>query len=294
LETAISRYKRAEKPRDGELRVEAKLTERSRSGEGRSQSSRDRGKRDDEPRSTKKAASDGRRDPADRDSSKETTGSRRGGEKGAGPPGEKEDRGGTKQPQKAPRGAEVENQKRSKESGQEPMQLTQLPESPGTGRKGKPWAESDMEAGTGVVDLSNTSFASVEAPEGSTAKGEEEEDVNYELSEVEELSEGETEEPASAPAAAMAPEIALTKEEVARRRKNAKAKVLRDKIKEQALAAKSQVAEEEVDTSQVLLATFRGQDAEGVSTIQKRKRVVADDEDEEVAMEDKGSSSGEA
>jgi hypothetical protein len=58
--------------------------------------------------------------------------------------------------------------------------------------------------------------------------------VNYELSEVEELSEEETEEPASAPPAAMAPEIALHKEEVARLKKNAKAKVLRDKIRDQA------------------------------------------------------------
>ena len=63
--------------------------------------------------------------------------------------------------------------------------------------------------------------------------------MNYELSEVEELSEEETEEPASAPPAAMAPEIALPKEEVARWKKNAKAKVLRDKIRDQALAAKS-------------------------------------------------------
>ncbi len=37
----------------------------------------------------------------------------------------------------------------------------------------------------------------------------------------------------------MAPEIALPKEEVARWKKNAKAKVLRDKIRDQALAAKS-------------------------------------------------------
>jgi hypothetical protein len=42
-----------------------------------------------------------------------------------------------------------------------------------------------LRSSTGVVDLGHTSFASVEAPEGSTAKGDEEEDVNYELSEVE-------------------------------------------------------------------------------------------------------------
>jgi hypothetical protein len=298
LDTAIARYRRAEKPREGEVRVEAKLTERSRSGERESQSSGDRGsnwtRRDNEPRSTRKVASDVRREPTTRDSSKETAGSRRGGEKGVGPPGENEDRGRTKQPQKAPLGAEVENQKRSRESGQEPMQLTQIPESPGTGRKGKPWAEVDKEAGTGVVDLSNTSFASVEAPGGSTVKGDGMEDVDYELSEEEELSEEDTGEPASAPPATMAPEIALPKEEVARLRKNAKAKVLRDKIKEQALAARNQGAEGEEDTSQVLLATFRGQDSEGIPTIQKRRRIVVDDEDEDVPMDGKGSSSGEA
>jgi hypothetical protein len=293
LDIAISRYKRAEKPREGELRVEAKLTEPSRSGEGRSQSSRDRGKRDDEPRSTKKASSDGRREPNERDSSKETTGSRRGGEKRAEPPGEKEDRGEMKQSQRATRGAEVENQKRSKESEPEPMQLTQRPESPGTERKGKAWGGADLESGTGVVDLSNTSFTSVEAPEGSKAKGDEEEEVNYELSEV---SEGETEQPAHAPPAAMAPveEEEITKEEAARRKKNAKAKISRDKIRDELLAAKNQVAGEEVDTSQVLLATFRGQDAEGAPTIQKRKRVIADDDDGEVITEEKERSSEEA
>jgi hypothetical protein len=293
LDIAVARYKRAEKPREGELRVEAKLTERSRSGEGRSQSSRDRGKRDDEHGAGKKASSDKRREPTDRDSSRETTGSRRGGEKRAEPAGEKEDRGGMNQSQRSAKGDEAEDQTGSKENEQEPMQLTQRPESAGTGRKGKPWGEADVESSTGVVDLCNTSFTSVEAPEGSTAKEDDREEVNYEASSgVEDLSEEEVEGPAPAAPESMAPEIVLSKEEVARKRKNAKAKIKRDLDK--ALAAKSQGGEGEVDTSQVPLATSRGQDAEGASTIQKRKRVIADDDDGEVITEEKERSSEEA
>jgi hypothetical protein len=161
-----------------------------------------------------------------------------------------------------------------------------------TGRRGKPWAEDDKEAGTGVVDLSNTSFASVEAPGESTAKGDREEDVDYELSDEDGLSEEETREPAAAPPVTVAPEIEITKEEVARLRKNAKAKVQRDKAKEQALAAKNQEGGEEVDNSEVLLAVFRGQDSEETSKIQKRRRVTSDDEEEDVPNKEQEGSTG--
>jgi hypothetical protein len=296
LDTATARYRRAEKPREGEVRVEARLEERSRSGDGRSHSSGDRGntwkRRDNEPSSTRKAPADVRREPTAKDASKGTAGSRKGEEKGAEPPGDNEDRGRTKQHQTAPLGVGGESQKRSGDCGQEPMQLTQIPGSPVTGRRGKPWAEDDKEAGTGVVDLSNTSFASVEAPGESTAKGDREEDVDYELSDEDGLSEEETREPAAAPPVTVAPEIEITKEEVARLRKNAKAKVQRDKAKEQALAAKNQEGGEEVDNSEVLLAVFRGQDSEETSKIQKRRRVTSDDEEEDVPNKEQEGSTG--
>jgi hypothetical protein len=292
LDTAIARYRRAEKPPEGTVRVVKRLVERSRSGDGRSLSSGDRGNadrgRDNEPSSTRKAPADVRKEPATNDASKDTTGSRKGGEKGTGPPGDSEDRGRTKQHQTAPLGGEGESQKRSRDCGQEPMQLTQMPVSPVRVRRGKPWAEDDKEAGTGVVDLSNTSFASVEAAGEATTKGDGEEDVDYEPSDEDDLSEEDTREPAAVPPATVPPAIVLPAE-VARLKKNAKAKERRDKARELEQAARKQGVEGEVDDSQALLAVFRGQDSEETPTIQKRRRI---DEEEDVPAESKEGSTG--
>jgi hypothetical protein len=312
LDTATSRCRRAEQPPDGEVRVVKKLKERSCSGDrrshdGRSLSSGDRGNtekgRDNEPSSARKAPTNVLKEPATNDAPKDTTGARKGGEKGdrsqkgeeggTEPPGGSEDRERTKQHQIAPLGGEGESQERSRDCGQEPMQLTQMPVSPVRVRIGKPWAEDDKQADTGVVDLSNTSFTSVEAAGEATTQGDGEEDVDYELSDEDELSEEDTREPAAAPPVTVAPAIALTKEE-RRLRKNARAKERRDQVREQELAARNQAVGGEVDDSQALLAVFRGQDSGGTTTIQKRRRVIADDEEEDVPAESKEGSTGEA
>jgi len=319
LDVATSRYRRAEQPRDGELRVEAKLTKPRRSGEGGSQSPKDRGKRD-EDRSGKKSSSDRRRDPNERESSRETTGSREGGEKRTDPPKEKEDRGGMKRPQGGTRGREAEDQRGSKDSGPGPMQLTQQPESPGMERRGKEWDGPRVGSSTDVVDLSSPSLTSEAALKGSAAKDGEQDEVNYEPSSGEEVSDEEGEVTAASPQGVTTPEIVLTKEEAAKKRKNAKAKIVRDRKKAEELAAKNQGVEGEVD-AEALAAALRNipprseeqraaqealnraeevrcreqfaRDAESREGA-KRKRSPADEENREVISEEKERSSGEA
>jgi hypothetical protein len=148
---------------------------------------------------------------------------------------------------------------------------------------------------------------------GSTAKEEEREEVNYEASSGDEVSDEEGEVPAANLPEAMTPEIVLSKEEVARRKKNAKAKVQRDKVRDQALAAKSQGVEGEVDaealfaalrnapTSEAQEAANRAEEvrcreqfAKDAREGAKRKRAPADEENGEVITEEKERSSGEA
>ena len=124
-----------------------------------------------------------------------------------------------KRPQGATRGNESEDQKGSKDSEPGPMQLTQQPESPGTERRGKPWGGPNVGSSTDVVDLSSPSFTSGAALEGSTAKEDEREEVNYEASSGEEVSDFEEEEVTAAnPPDALTPEVVLSKEEVAKKR----------------------------------------------------------------------------
>jgi hypothetical protein len=314
LDVATSRYRRAEQPRDGQLRVEAKLTNPRRSGEGGSQSPKGRGKQD-EDRSGKKSSSDRRRDPNERESSRETTGSREGREKRTDPPKEKEDRGGMKRPQGGTRGREAEDRRGSKDSGPGPMQLTQQPESPGMERRGKEWDGPRVGSSTDVVDLSSPSLTSGAALKGSAAKDGEQDEVNYEPSSGEEVSDEEGEVTAAGPLEVTTPEIVLTKEEAAKKRKNAKAKIVRDRKKAEELAAKNQGVEGEVN-AEALFAALRAvpmseeqkaaNEAEAVRCREqyvkdaenregaKRKRSPADEGNREGSTEERERSSEEA
>jgi hypothetical protein len=216
LEAATSRIRRAEQPAEG-VRVIKRLRDPSNSGDrgshdGRSHSSEDRvhsekggGGRDKEPHSARKVPVNVLKEPAPNDAFTNTTGAKRGGEKGdrsqkgeeegTKPPGSSEDRERTRQHKRAPLGGEEDSQERSRNWGQEPMQLTQLPVPPARARIEKPWAEDDKQAErdevsidtapTGVVDLSNTSFTSLEAVGAATTQGDGEGEVDYELSEEE-------------------------------------------------------------------------------------------------------------
>jgi hypothetical protein len=182
------------------------------------------------------------------------------------------------------------------------MQLTQVPGPPRRERTEKPWAQDGEQTGgedesistvntvapTGVVDLMNSSC---EAGEAAGDLGNGEDDVNYELSDEEEVVVQEE-------VVAQEEVVVLTEAEQKKARKAANDKASKAKRAEEKRAKeqaeREQGGEGEVDTAPALLAVLKGQKPGTQSMIKKKKLVIETSEDEEESGDGDEGSTGKA